>query len=117
MPRNQSRASQRARRLQKTTGGKYTPLLRKANSPRFASKEPAHAEPARRLAACLRADLGAEGEKAARLVDDALAWAVKARELTWQTLLLREAPDIDAVALTPAAPRSVRAPHRRGLGA
>lgn len=78
MPRNQSRAGQRARAVQKATGtGKYTELLRAKSGPHGAYREPVHAEPARRLAARLRADLGAEGEKAARLVDDALAWALK----------------------------------------
>jgi hypothetical protein len=79
MPRNQSRAGQRARAVQKATGakGKYTELLREETRPRPVLREPVHAEPARRLAAHLRADLGADGEKAARLVDEALAWALK----------------------------------------
>ncbi|KNE81404.1 hypothetical protein AB0B04_18755 [Streptomyces xinghaiensis] len=83
MPRNQSRAGQRARAVQKTTGrkSKYTELLRAKLGPRGARREPIHAEPARRLAAHLRAGLGADGEKAARLVDEAVAWAVKDREL------------------------------------
>ncbi|MEW2291008.1 hypothetical protein [Streptomyces sp. NPDC047841] len=83
MPRNQSRAGQRARAAQKATGtkDKYTELLRAKLGPRGARQEPAYAEPARRLAAQLRAGLGADGEKAARLVDEAVAWAVKDREL------------------------------------
>ncbi|MCX4993711.1 hypothetical protein [Streptomyces sp. NBC_00568] len=78
MPRNQSRVSQRARAAQKTAGGtgKYSQLLRAKPGPRGARREPA-----RRLAAQLRADLGAEGEKAARMVDAAVAWGVKDREL------------------------------------
>ncbi|MFD7919715.1 hypothetical protein ACFV3R_10860 [Streptomyces sp. NPDC059740] len=89
MPRNQSRAAQRARAVQKAMGrtGKYTKLLR---SQRGVRKEPVHVEPARRLAAHLRADLGADGEKAALLVDEAVAWALKDREL--KHALLR-APD------------------------
>ncbi|MGW2767328.1 hypothetical protein [Streptomyces sp. NPDC001275] len=83
MPRHQSRAGQRARAVQKATGtkGKYTELLRAKPGPRSARREPAHAEAARRLAARLRADLGAEGETAARLVDEAVAWALKDLEL------------------------------------
>lgn len=83
MPRNQSRAGQRARVVQKATGGKgkYTELLREKFDPRGARREPVHAEPARRLAAQLRVGLGADGEKAARLVDAAVAWAVKDHEL------------------------------------
>jgi hypothetical protein len=79
MPRNQSRAGRRARLVQKTTGakGKYTELLREETRPRSVRREPVHAEPVRRLAAHLRADLGADGEKAARLVDEALTWALK----------------------------------------
>ncbi|MEU2354562.1 hypothetical protein ABZ599_16595 [Streptomyces misionensis] len=83
MPRNQSRAGQRARATQKATGtkAKYTELLRAKLGPRGARREPVHAEPARRLAAELRAGFGAEGEKAALLVDAAVAWAVKDHEL------------------------------------
>ncbi|MFD0078544.1 hypothetical protein ACFVIY_39780 [Streptomyces sp. NPDC127166] len=84
MPRSQSRPAQRVRRAQKDTGGKYTALLREATvAPRRPRKEPAHLEPARRLAARLRLDLGIDAETAARRVDDALAWALKARELSW----------------------------------
>ncbi|WP_151484229.1 hypothetical protein [Streptomyces albicerus] len=83
MPRRQSRAGQRARAAQNATGtkGKYTELLRAELGPRGARPEPARAEAARRLAALLRAGLGAEGETAARLVDEAVAWALKDREL------------------------------------
>ncbi|MBW8797848.1 MAG: hypothetical protein JF597_30960 [Streptomyces sp.] len=79
MPRNQSRAGWRARLVQKTTGtkGKYTELLREETRPRSVRREPVHTEPVRRLAAHLRADLGADGEKAARLVDEAMAWTLK----------------------------------------
>ncbi|MEU6355219.1 hypothetical protein ABZ896_38905 [Streptomyces sp. NPDC047072] len=79
MPRKQSRAGQRARAAQKTVGrtGGYTELLRAGLGPRGARREPAHAEPARRLAAQVRASLGADGEEAARRVDAAVAWAVK----------------------------------------
>ncbi|MEV0210843.1 hypothetical protein AB0H97_37250 [Streptomyces sp. NPDC050788] len=83
MPRNQSRAGQRARAAQRAacrTGG-YTELLRAKLGPRGVRREPVHAEPARRLAAELRAALGADGENAARLVDQAVAWAVKDRAL------------------------------------
>jgi len=83
MPRHQSRPGQRARATQKTTGrnGKYTELLRAKPGPRGARKEPVHAEPARRLAAHLRADLGPDGEKTARRVEEAVAWALKDRAL------------------------------------
>lgn len=103
MPRNQSRAGQRARAAQKPTGrnGKYTELLRAKLGPRGARREPVHVEPARRLAVHLRADLGADGEKAARLVDAAVAWAVKDREL--KQALLRAPGDLAARArLRPA---------------
>lgn len=103
MPRNQSRAGQRARAVQKTTGrkSKYTELLRAKLGPRGARREPGHAEPARRLAAQLRAPLGADAEKAARLVDEAVAWAVKDREL--KHALLRAPGDLAARArLRPA---------------
>ncbi|MFE5857808.1 hypothetical protein ACFQ61_31915 [Streptomyces sp. NPDC056500] len=49
--------------------------------PHGARREPVHAEPSRRLAAQLRASLNTDGDKAARLVDAAVAWAVKDREL------------------------------------
>ncbi|WP_327341373.1 hypothetical protein [Streptomyces europaeiscabiei] len=52
-----------------------------SSSSRGTRRGPVHVEPARRLAAQPRADLGVEGEKAARLVDAAVAWAVKGREL------------------------------------
>ncbi|MFG3590513.1 hypothetical protein [Streptomyces sp. NPDC047990] len=96
MPRNQSRAGQRARAVQKATGakGKYTELLREKLGPRGARRESAHVEPARRLAAQLRAGLGADGEKAARLVDEAVAWALKDREL--KHALLRTPGDLAA---------------------
>jgi hypothetical protein len=83
MPRNQSRPGQRARAVQKAMGGtgKYTELLRAEPGPRGARREPAHAEPTRRLAAQLRASFGSEGEKAVSMVDAAVAWAVKDREL------------------------------------
>ncbi|MDX3695021.1 hypothetical protein PV726_32725 [Streptomyces europaeiscabiei] len=103
MPRNQSRAGQRARTAQKAAGGtgKYTELLRAKPGPRGARREPVHAEPARRLAAHLRADLGADADKAARLVDEALAWALKDREL--KHALLRTDGDLAARArLRPA---------------
>ncbi|MGA5895080.1 hypothetical protein [Streptomyces venetus] len=61
--------------------GKYTELLREKLGPRGARREPVHVEPARRLAAQLRVGFGAQGEKAARMVDAAVAWAVKDREL------------------------------------
>jgi len=96
MPRNQSRAGQRARAVQKATGrtGKYTELLRAKPGPGGAPREPVHVEPARRLAAQLRAGLGTGGEKAARLVDAAVAWAVKDSELKWA--LLRTPGDLAA---------------------
>lgn len=103
MPRNQSRAGQRARAAQKAAGGtgKYTELLRAKLGPCGVRREPGHAEPARRLAAQLRAGFGAEGEKAARLVDAAVAWAVKDREL--KHALLRTQGDLAARArLQPA---------------
>ncbi|MFD7704158.1 hypothetical protein [Streptomyces caelestis] len=81
MPRKQSRTGQRARAAQKATGGKYTELLRAEPGPHGAHREPVHVEPARRLAAHLRADFGTAGEKTARMVDAAVAWAVKDREL------------------------------------
>ncbi|MFH0246437.1 hypothetical protein ACGRHY_29360 [Streptomyces sp. HK10] len=98
MPRNQSRAGQRARAAQKATGGKgkYTELLRAKLGPRGTRREPAHVEPARRLAAYLRADLGAGGETAARLVDEAVHWALKDREL--KHALLRADGDLTASA-------------------
>jgi hypothetical protein len=103
MPRNQSRAGQRARAAQKTTGrkNKYTELLRAKLGPGGARREPVQDEPARRLAAQLRAGFGAEGEKAARMVDAAVAWAVKDREL--KHALLRTQGDLAARArLQPA---------------
>ncbi|MDQ1005831.1 hypothetical protein QFZ82_000316 [Streptomyces sp. V4I23] len=50
MPRNQSRAGQRARAVQKATGrtSKYTELLRAKPGPRGARRKAVHAEPARR---------------------------------------------------------------------
>lgn len=103
MPRNQSRTGQRARAMQKAMGGtgKYTKLLRAKPGPRGARREPAHVKPARRLAAQLRAGFGAEGEKTARLVDAAVAWALKDREL--KHALLQESDDLAARArLRPA---------------
>ncbi|SEE34212.1 hypothetical protein [Streptomyces sp. KS_5] len=103
MPRHQSRAGQRARALQKAAGrkGKYTELLRAMPGPRDARREPAHAEPARRLADRLRADLGADGENPARLIDAAVVWALKDREL--KHALLRTQGDLAARArLRPA---------------
>ncbi|MGW4825197.1 hypothetical protein ACWEP4_41450 [Streptomyces sp. NPDC004227] len=103
MPRHQSRAGQRARAAQKATGrtGGYTELLRAKLGPRGARREPVHAEPARRLAAQLRADLGADGEEIARRVDAVVAWAVKDRGL--QQALLRTPGDCAARArLRPA---------------
>lgn len=99
MPRHQSRAGQRARAVQKATGhtGKYTELLRLKPGAR---REPVHVKPARRLATQLRADLGTGGEKAARLVDEAVAWALKDRELKHALLRM---PDLSARArLRPA---------------
>ncbi|MFB0619474.1 hypothetical protein [Streptomyces sp. AGS-58] len=104
MPRHQSRAGQRARAAQKAAGGKskYTELLRAKAGPRGVSGEPGHAEPARRLATQLRAGFGAEGEKAARLVDAAVAWAVKDRHI--KNALLSTQADLAARArLQPAA--------------
>lgn len=94
MPRHQSRAAQRARVMQKTMGGtgKYTELLCAKPGPHVARREPVHVEPARRLAAQLRAGFGAEGEKAARLVDAAVAWSVTDREL--KQALLRTQGDL-----------------------
>ncbi|MFB6931268.1 hypothetical protein [Streptomyces chartreusis] len=103
MPHRQSRAGQRARALQKATGtkGNYTELLRARLGPRGARREPAHAEVARRLSAQLRADLGADAEKAARLVDEAVSWALKDLEL--KHALLRTHGDLAARArLQPA---------------
>lgn len=91
MPRNQSRAGQRARAAQKSLSrkSKYTELLREKLGPRGARREPVHVEPARRLAAQLRVGFGAQGEKAARMVDAAVAWAVKDRELKHALLWTR----------------------------
>ncbi|MEV8544383.1 hypothetical protein [Streptomyces sp. NPDC051572] len=103
MPRHQSRAGQRARAVQKATGrtGTYTELLRAKLSPRGPRREPVHTEPARRLAAQLRADLGADGEETARRVDEAVAWALKGRDL--RHALLRTVGDLAARArLRPA---------------
>ncbi|MDX3132714.1 hypothetical protein PV367_23715 [Streptomyces europaeiscabiei] len=66
--------------------GSRTPLGRRSraeasSSSRGTHRGPVDVEPARRLAARPRADLGAEGEKVARLVDAVVAWAVKDREL------------------------------------
>ncbi|MFB8272933.1 hypothetical protein ACFC96_40990 [Streptomyces sp. NPDC055955] len=92
MPRHQSRAARRARRAQEATGRsrKYTALLRAAAAPPFIRKDPVHADSARRLADHLRAVEGDAAQKAARFVDDALAWALKDRELLW---VLWETPD------------------------
>ncbi|MFI8932371.1 hypothetical protein ACIG3E_32490 [Streptomyces sp. NPDC053474] len=70
------------RRVLKAAGGtgKYTELLRELG-PRVVRGEPAHVEPARRLAAQLLAGLGVGGEEAACRVDEAVAWAVKDHEL------------------------------------
>ncbi|WP_030872366.1 hypothetical protein [Streptomyces sp. NRRL S-37] len=98
MPRNQSRAGQRARAAQKAMGstGKYTELLRAKPGPHGARREPAHVEPARRLAAQLRAGFGADGEKTAHLVDAAVAWALKDRAL--KHALLQEPGNLAACA-------------------
>ncbi|MFE9813184.1 hypothetical protein [Streptomyces sp. NPDC005548] len=97
MPRNQSRTGQRARAAQKATDTqtKYTELLRAKHGPRGTRREPGHAEPTRRLASLLRAHGGADGEKAARLVDEALAWALKDHGLK-QALLRTPAADSTA---------------------
>ncbi|MFZ4240389.1 hypothetical protein ACOZGD_35160 [Streptomyces murinus] len=68
---------------------------RRGATPQSSYKEPAHAEPARRLAA--RLHLGTDAENTARLVDDALAWALKAHELSWA---LTRTPETDAASYT-----------------
>ncbi|MFD7772033.1 hypothetical protein [Streptomyces sp. NPDC059787] len=91
-----------ARAAQKATGrnGKYTELLRAKLGLHSARREPVHVEPSRRLAAHLRADFGADGEKTARLVDAAVTWTVKGREL--KHVLLRAPGDpIRAPSLRP----------------
>jgi hypothetical protein len=89
-PASAPRAAQKAAGLT----GRYTELLRAKLGPRGVRREPGYAEPARRLAAQLRACFGAEGEKTARRVDAAVAWAVKDREL--KRALLRTQSDLAA---------------------